>query len=394
MWVLFLGEKMEKKCKVFGKCGGCQLLNMPYEEQLKKKKAEVEKLLKPYCKVEKIVGMENPVHYRNKVLATFSCDRKGMPISGMYEENSHRVVATDSCFLNDEKADKIIVSIRGLLKSFKIKTYNEDTGYGLLRHVLVRVGKNSGQIMVVLVLASPILPGKNNFVKALRQLHPEITSMVINVNPRHSSAVLGDKEIVIYGPGFIEDTLKDKVFRISPKSFYQINPVQTEKLYSMAIEFAGLTGKETILDAYSGTGTIGICASDKAKKVVCVELNKDAVRDSIVNAKRNKVTNIEMHNQDAGEFMLKQAAANIKMDVVFMDPPRSGSDEKFLKSLCKHAPKKIVYISCNPETLARDLKYLLREGYKAKKCVAVDMFPHTNHVECVIMMQYNPNKLG
>ena len=383
-------SKIEKvksdKCKVFGKCGGCQLLNMSYEEQLKKKKDEVTKLLKPYCTVEKIIGMENPVHYRNKVLATFSCDRKGMPISGMYEENSHRVVSTDSCLLNDEKADKIIVSIRGLLKSFKIKTYNEDTGYGLLRHVLVRVGKNSGQVMVVLVLASPILPGKNNFVKALRNLHPEITSMVINVNPRHSSAVLGDKEIVIYGPGYIEDTLQEKTFRISPKSFYQINPVQTEKLYSKAIEFAGLTGKETVLDAYSGTGTIGICASDKAKKVICVELNKDAVKDAIVNAKRNNVSNIEMFNQDAGEFMLKQAEANIKMDVVFMDPPRSGSDEKFLRSLCKHAPKKVVYISCNPETLARDLKFLTKNGYKAEKAVACDMFPTTNHTECVVKL--------
>lgn len=379
---------MEKKCKVFGKCGGCQLLNMPYEEQLKRKKAEVEKLLKPYCKVEKIVGMENPVHYRNKVLASFSCDRKGMPISGMYEENSHRVVQTDSCLLNDERADKIILSIRGLLKSFKIKTYNEDTGYGLLRHVLIRVGKTSGQIMVVLVLASPILPGKNNFVKALRNLHPEITSIVINVNPRHSSAVLGDKEIVIYGPGFIEDTLQNKIFRISPKSFYQINKVQTEKLYSIAIEFAGLTGKENVLDAYSGTGTIGICASDKAKKVLCVELNKDAVRDAIVNAKRNKVTNVEMYNQDAGEFMLKQVANDVKMDVVFMDPPRSGSDEKFLKSLCHHAPKRVVYVSCNPETLARDLKYLTKNGYAAKQAIAVDMFPFTGHVECVIMMQY------
>lgn len=379
--------KKEEKCKIFGKCGGCQLLNVPYEEQLTRKKSEVEKLMKPYCKVEKIIGMENPVHYRNKVLATFSCDKRGVPVSGMYEEKSHRVVPMDSCLLNDEKADKIIVSIRGLLKSFKIKTYDEDTGYGLLRHVLVRVGKNSGQIMVVLVFASPILPGKNNFVKALRSLHPEITSMVINVNPRHSSAVLGDKEIVIYGPGFIEDILQDKVFRISPKSFYQINPVQTEKLYSTAIEFAGLTGKETVLDAYSGTGTIGICASDKAKKVICVELNKDAVRDAIVNAKRNKVTNIEMYNQDAGEFMVKQAEANVKMDVVFMDPPRSGSDEKFLKSLCKHAPKKVVYISCNPDTLARDLKYLTKNGYVTKKAVACDMFPHTSHTEMVCALE-------
>ncbi len=386
-------DEKSDKCAVFGKCGACQLLNVPYEQQLQKKKEEVEKLLKPFCKVEKIIGMENPVHYRNKVLATFSYDKKGNPISGMYEENSHRVVPTDSCLLNDERADKIIVSIRGLLKSFKIRTYDEDTGYGLLRHVLVRVGKNSGQVMVVLVLASPILPGKNNFVKALRNLHPEISSIVINVNPRHSSAVLGNKEIVIYGPGFIEDTLQNKIFRISPKSFYQINTVQTEKLYQAAIDFAGLTGKETVLDAYSGTGTIGICASDKAKKVLCVELNKDAVRDCIVNLKRNQVSNVEVYNQDAGEFMLKYVSGDLEMEgkskpeVVFMDPPRSGSDETFLTSLCKLAPKTVVYVSCNPETLARDLVFLTKYGYVAKKAVAVDMFPWTGHCEVTTLLQ-------
>ncbi len=374
------------QCPLFGKCGACHHLNLPYEEQLKKKKSIVDKLLKPYCKVETILGMENPFHYRNKVLATFSYDRKGRPVSGMYEEKSHRVVPMDSCLLNDERADKIIVSVRGLLKSFKIRTYDEDTGYGLLRHVLVRVGKNTGQIMVVLVLASPILPGKNNFVKALRSLHPEIGSVVINVNPRHSSAVLGNQEIVVYGPGYIEDKLQDKIFRISPKSFYQINPIQTEKLYSTAIEFAGLTGRETVLDAYSGTGTIGICASDKAKKVLCVELNRDAVKDAIVNAKRNKVTNVEMYNQDAGEFLLSRENGDIQIDVVFMDPPRSGSDEKFLGSLCQYAPKKVVYVSCNPETLARDLAYLTKKGYKAKKAVAVDMFPHTSSIECVVLL--------
>lgn len=379
-------KNMEAKCKVFGRCGGCQFLNMPYQEQLDKKKREVEKLLKPYCRVEKIVGMEKMAHYRNKVLATFAYNRKKEVISGLYEEKTHRVVPMDSCFLNDERADKIIVSVRGLLKSFKIMPYNEDTGYGLLRHVLVRVGKNSGQVMVVLILASPILPGKNNFVKALKKLHPEITTMVINVNPRHSSAVFGEKEIVIYGPGYIEDTLQGKVFRISPKSFYQINPIQTEKLYSVALEFAHLTGKETVLDAYSGTGTIGICASDRAKKVICVELNPDAVKDAIVNAKRNQVKNLEIHQKDAGEFMMECAKDGEKADVVFMDPPRSGSDEKFLKSLCRHAPKKVVYISCNPTTLARDLQYLTKNGYQVIRCVAVDMFPVTSHVECVVLM--------
>ena len=307
-------------------------------------------------------------------------------ISGIYQEGTHFIVPVDECLIEDQRADAIIRDIRGLLKSFKIKTYNEDTEYGLFRHVLIRTGYHSGQIMVVLVLGSPILPSKNNFVKALRKLHPEITTIVLNVNGQKTSMILGEKETVLYGKGYIEDELCGKTFRISSKSFYQVNPVQTEKLYSKAIELAGLTGKERVIDAYCGIGTIGLIASDKAKEVISVELNSDAVRDAIANAKRNGIKNVRFYNNDAGVFMRQMADAGESADVVFMDPPRSGSDEKFLSSVLTLHPKKIVYVSCDPTTLARDLKYLTKHGYKARRAIPVDMFPATEHCEnCVLL---------
>ena len=336
--------------------------------------------------------MEHPTHYRNKVHAVFGEDRKHNVISGIYEEGSHKIVPVDSCLIENQKADEIIVSIRKLLPSFKIRPYNEDTGYGLLRHVLIRTGHVSGQIMVVLVLSSPVMPSKNNFVKALLKLHPEITTIVVNVNNRGTSMVLGDKEQVIYGKGYIEDTLCEKVFRISPKSFYQVNPVQTELLYNKAMEYAELTGKETVVDAYCGTGTIGIIASDKAAKVIGVELNADAVKDARDNAKRNNVKNIEFYQNDAGKFLVNMAEQGAEVDVVLMDPPRSGSDEAFLSSVVKIGPKKVVYISCNPETLARDLKYLTKNGYKVQRAVGCDMFPFTSHCEVVCLLSRVSNR--
>ena len=379
-------KKTPSPCPVSKKCGGCKWIGKEYAVQLKDKEKWVQELLKPYCKLETIIGMENPTHYRNKVHAVFGEDRKHNVISGIYEEGTHKIVPVDSCLIENQKADEIIVSIRKLLPSFKIRPYNEDTGYGLLRHVLIRTGHVSGEIMVVLVLGSPVMPSKNNFVKALVKLHPEITTIVVNVNNRGTSMVLGDKEQVIYGKGYIEDTLCEKVFRISPKSFYQVNPVQTELLYNKAIEYAGLTGKETVVDAYCGTGTIGIIASDKAAKVIGVELNGDAVKDARENAKRNQVKNIEFYQNDAGKFLVGMAEQGASVDVVLMDPPRSGSDEAFLSSVVKIGPKKVVYISCNPETLARDLKYMTSNGYKVSRAVGCDMFPFTSHCECVCLL--------
>lgn len=374
-------------CRYLKKCGGCEYIGQEYNSQLKEKEKFVSKLLTPHCKVLPIIGMEQPYHYRNKVHAVFGRNRKGEIISGIYEANSHRIIDIQECMIENEKADKIIRDIKSLLKSFKIKIYNEDTGYGLFRHVLIRTGHNSGQIMVVLVLASPILPSKNNFVKALRKLYPEISTIVINVNDKKTSMVLGERDIVIYGKGYIEDSLCGRTFRISPQSFYQINSVQTELLYGKAMEYAGLTGKENVIDAYSGIGTIGISASQYAKEVLCVELNREAVKDAGINAKLNGVKNVRFVCEDAGEFMVKMAEQNVEVDVVFMDPPRAGSDEKFLSSVLQLRPGRVVYISCNPVTAERDLKFLEKRGYKAVEACPVDMFPFSKHCEVVIKIE-------
>ena len=379
-------NRVSKICPVSNRCGGCRWIDKGYEEQLNVKSTRFRKLMEPFASPEAIIGMEHPFHYRNKVHAVFGMDAKHHVISGTYEEKTHRIVPITTCMIENQKADQIIGTVRELLPSFKIRPYNEDTGYGLLRHVMVRVGHATGQIMVVLVLSSPIMPSKNNFLKALLSVHPEITTVVVNVNDKRTSMVLGDKEQVIYGKGYIEDVLCGKTFRISPKSFYQVNPVQTEKLYGKAMEYAGLTGCETVLDAYCGTGTIGMIAADNAKNVIGVELNKDAVRDAVQNAKRNEIANIRFYQNDAGKFLVEMAQQGAKLDVLLMDPPRSGSDEAFLKSVSQIKPEKIVYISCEPDTLVRDLKILTKNGFRVRKCVAVDMFPFTESLEAVCLL--------
>ena len=373
-------------CPHAKKCGGCQYQGMDYAAQLKKKQKEMNKLLKDFGKPEPIIGMKDPLHYRNKVHAVFGRTRKGEIISGTYEAGTHKIVNIDECMIEDEISQSIIRTIRGLLRSFKIRTYDEDTGYGLLRHVLVRRGFTTGQVMVVLVLSSPILPSKNNFVKALRKEHPEITTVVLNVNDKKTSMVLGERDIVLYGKGYIEDILCGCTFRISPQSFYQVNPVQTERLYQTAMDYAELTGKERVIDAYCGIGTIGMVAAKKACEVIGVELNRNAVKDARTNAKLNQIKNITFYEGDAGRFMVSMAEEGEKADVVFMDPPRSGSDEAFLSSVIRLAPKRIVYVSCGPDTLARDLKYLARNGYQVRKMQPVDMFGFTEHCEMVVQL--------
>ena len=384
-------EKREKpqlpeKCKVWKKCGGCQFQGVPYTEQIKIKQKNMNKLLKKYGNVKPIIGMENPFYYRNKVHAVFDRDKKGNIICGTYEAGTHRVVPVEECMIEDKTSQEIIRAIRDMLKSFRIKTYYEDTGYGLLRHVLVRRGFSTDEIMVVLVVASPIFPSKNNFVKALRKKFPQISTVVLNVNDKKTSMVLGERDIVLYGKGFIRDRLCGCTFRISPQSFYQVNPVQTELLYKTAIEYAGLGRKERVIDAYCGIGTIGLVAAGKAREVIGIELNKNAVRDAIVNARENKITNARFYQGDAGEFMEGMASEGERADVVFMDPPRTGSTEKFLTSMVKLGPSRIVYISCGPDTLARDLEFLTKHGYVTRKIQPVDMFSFTEHCEVVCLL--------
>jgi 23S rRNA (uracil1939-C5)-methyltransferase len=373
-------------CPAAKKCGGCQLQNMSYEKQLNFKQAKVIKLLGKFCHVDEIIGMDSPYHYRNKVQAAFGTTRSGMIISGVYQSKSHRIVSIDECRLEDKTADEIIVAIRKMMPRYRMTAYDEDLQSGFLRHVLVKHGFKSGEVMVVLVTGTVNFPGKNAFIKELLHLHPEITTIIQNINNSHTSLVLGNTEKVLYGKGTIEDKLCGCTFRISAKSFYQINPVQTEALYSKAIKFAQLTGNETVIDAYCGIGTIGIIAAKSAKNVIGVEVNKDAVHDAVTNAKLNEIENIHFYCADAGEFMIDMANENENADVLFMDPPRAGSDKAFLSSAVKLSPKKIVYISCNPETQERDIFFLVNNGYKVKKIQPVDMFPHTNHVETVVLM--------
>ena len=407
-------------CKLRAKnCGGCPLLGLDYAEQLKQKEEKVRALVGKYGPVHPIRGMEQPYHYRNKVISTFAPGFGGKLTSGIYAANSHKVLPVESCLLQDEVLDKTMQAVRAAANACRYQPYDEDKGTGLVRHCLLRRGVATGQVMVVLVTAQPVLPGAKNFVKALlaeaAQRGVTVTTVVQNVNSRKTSVVLGEAEKVLYGKGFILDTLCGKTYAISPRSFYQINHAQTEVLYGLAVEAAKLTGKEVVLDAYCGIGTIGLTAADHAKQVeaakltgkevvldaycgigtigltaadhakqvVGVELNRDAVQDAIGNARHNGVKNARFFAADATRWIGEAAAAGEKADVIFMDPPREGSTPEFLASVARMAPKRVVYVSCNPVTLARDLATLTKLGYKAEGFTPVDMFPHTEHIETV-----------
>lgn len=373
-------------CVYAKKCGGCDYQGIDYEKQLAMKQKAVEKLLSDNCKVDNIIGAQNPYHYRNKVHGVFGRDKKGSVYTGIYQEGTHKLIPIENCLIENEIASQILITLSKLVQSFKLKVYDEDRQTGLFRHALIRVGHATGQILVVLVLSSPVFPSKNNFIAALCKAHPGITSVVLNVNQKRTNMILGDKNIVLYGKGYIEDKLCGLTFRISPHSFYQINSWQTEVLYQKALEFAGLTGTQRVIDAYCGIGTIGMAAAAHAGEVIGVELNKAAVDDARVNAKLNGIKNIRFVNDDAGKFMVKMAGAHEKADVVLMDPPRSGSTEEFIDAVRILGPKRVVYISCNPVTLARDLKVFAQKGYRAQRIVPVDMFGFTEHVETVCLL--------
>ena len=380
-------------CKLRAKnCGGCPLLGLDYAEQLKQKEATVKKLLGKYGPVNAIRGMENPYHYRNKVISTFTTGWGGKLTSGIYAANSHKVLPVERCLLQDEVLDKTMEAVRAAAIACRYQPYNEDKGTGLVRHCLLRRGVATGQVMVVLVTAQPVLPGAKNFVKALlaeaEKRGVTVTTVVQNVNPRKTSVVLGDAEKVLYGKGYILDTLCGKTYALSPRSFYQINHSQTEVLYGLAVEAAHLTGKEVVLDAYCGIGTIGLTAADHAKQVVGVELNRDAVQDAIGNAKHNGVKNARFFAADATRWISEAAAAGERADVIFMDPPREGSTPQFIESVARMAPKRVVYVSCNPETLARDLALLTKKGYRVESSTPVDMFPQTEHIETVVLLSH------
>jgi len=343
-------------------------------------------MLSGFAKCAPIIGMKNPFHYRNKVQHGFYTNPSRKIISGIFQSGSGRIVPCDSCMLEDVQADRIISTIKELMQSFRIFPYNPGTGNGMIRHVMVRKGSSSGEYLVCLVTSKVDLPSKKNFVAALCKAHPCITTVVQNVCTNPMPLTMGKRELVLHGKDYIEDTLCGKRFRISASSFYQVNPVQTEILYNTAMKFAGLSPEDRVLDCYCGTGTIGIIASDYCREVLGVELNSSAVADAEKNAAANNCTNVKFVQGDSGRFMQEMAKSGETVDVVFTDPPRTGSDKRFIESLAALAPKRIVYISCSVESLARDLRQLTASGYSVKKIQPVDMFPHTHHIECVVCL--------
>ncbi|MCQ2482224.1 MAG: 23S rRNA (uracil(1939)-C(5))-methyltransferase RlmD [Clostridia bacterium] len=377
-----------RKCPVFSQCGGCDYCSVPYTEQLLCKEEKVKKLLKDICVTESIIGCDNPFNYRNKVHAAFSSSRRTGVKCGRYQAGTHKIVENFDCLIEDSVAQKIIKDVKEIAVKFKVPIYDEDRREGNLRKVLVRVAVKKQEYMLVLVVAKSEFPGKKNFLKEIRKIHPEITTIILNVNSRTDSMILGDKSFVEYGSGYITDELLNLKFRISDKSFYQINQAQTEKLYSKAIEFADIHENDRVLDAYCGIGTIGmtVAKSQPHARVTGVELNRSAVNDAIKNKKLNSLSNIDFICADATEYMMNSEAHSAKFDVVILDPPRAGTTPEFIRACKAVSPKRIVYVSCNPVTLANDLKLFIKAGYKPERAVPVDMFPLTEHVETVCLL--------
>lgn len=378
---------INEQCSNYKRCSGCQLQNMTYDAQLRWKQVKVERLMHDLCKISVIKGMDTPLHYRNKVTAVFRTTQAGRMISGVYQSATNGIVATESCMLNSKRADRIVVAARTAAKRVGLTTYNPKTGKGFLRSITVRTARGTGEIMVTITTAGRKFTQHKEFVKQLLSLYPKITTIVQTVNQNPQKLMPGIMEKVLYGNGYIYDTMCGSKFKISPLSFYQVNSIQTEYLYKKAIDMAGITQDTPVLDAYCGTGTIGIIAAKYAKSVVGIEQNPAAVKDAKENAKLNNRSNMFFYTADAGEFLQQWHTDTEKPSVVFMDPPRNGSSHDFLQSLVNMSPEKIVYISCNPETQQRDIIFLVKNGsYKVKEVQPVDMFPYTNHVECVVLL--------
>lgn len=368
------------------KCGGCPLLALPYREQLAQKQARLQELLGGFAPVKAVQGMAEPLHYRNKAIASFATQR-GKLVCGLYAEGTHRVLPGADCLLQEEILNKTLAAVLDAARACRWTAYDEDRGTGLLRHTVLR-SSGDGKVLVTLVTPGPDLPGSKNFCTALRKKAPWVVSIVQNINPTRSSAVLGSREKTLYGPGFVLDTLCGTQFAISSRSFYQVNRTQTEVLYKKALELAKLTGRETVIDAYCGIGTIGLCAAPLAKQVIGVERNHAAVKDAAANARRNKIANARFVCADATEWMAAAAGEGLHPDVVFLDPPRAGSTPECIAAVNKMKPRRVVYVSCDPETLARDVAAFTRLGWRAAKFCPVDLFPQTKHVETVVLLSH------
>ena len=377
----------EKTCRCFKRCGGCQLRE-PYADQLRRKQEKSQRMLSQFCRVSPIIGMETPYYYRGKVQNIYARGHGGQIVSGIFQAGKQTMVAVDDCMLEDRRSAPIVQTVKRLMRDFKMEPYDLRTGRGLLRHTLIRVSPSTGQIMLVLVTASPILPSKHHLTEALCKAHPELTTIVQNICPDGLPLTLGERNIVLYGKGYIEDVLCGCTFRISPASFYQVNPAQTERLYTAAADAAQIQEGTTLIDAYCGTGTIGMICAKRGAEVIGVERNRSACRDAADNARRNGLSNIRFRNADAGEYMQELAKTGTRCEMLMMDPPRAGASRAFLESAVRLRPKRIVYVSCGIESLARDLKFLTAAGWQVRMIQPVDMFPHTTGIEHVCLLTH------
>ena len=384
-------ERVEPVCPIYKRCGGCQLQHMSYEEQLRFKKNRVKDCIERIGKIKNVnihdtLGMKNPSRYRNKVQLPVG-KWEDEPRIGFYAARSHEIINLQQCYIQHQVGDEVVQLTRDWMKKYGISGYNEATGTGVIRHVMIRKGFKSGEAMVVLVTNTKQLPHKEEFIKLVIDNIPGIKSIVQNINSKKTNVVLGQENLALWGSDTITDYIGEFKFNISPLSFFQVNPVQTEELYSKALEYAGLTGEETVFDAYCGTGTISLFLSQKAKKVYGVEIIEAAIVNARENAKLNGVHNAEFFVGEAEKVIPELIQQGKKADVVVVDPPRKGCDKALIEAIGKMGPKRVVYVSCDPATLARDLEIFEQLGYKTIEVQPVDMFPHTSHVECVVRIE-------
>lgn len=383
-------ERREPFCLSYKRCGGCSLQHMSYKKTLEfKRQVVIDNLARigglSDIKVLDTLGMPEPVNYRNKAQYPVGMGMNG-PVAGFFARRSHEIIDAPTCDIQHPMSDKAKTIVLDYLKYFTIPVYNEMTGQGLIRHVVTKVGFHTGEIMVIIVASKPQLPQKDRLVEKLKREIPALKSVILNVNAKPGNVILGKRNITLYGKDTIDDKIGDLTFEISPLSFYQVNPFQTEVIYKKAIEYADLKGNETVCDLYCGIGTIALFAAKKAKKVIGVEVVTEAIESAKKNAQRNQIDNAEFYEGEVEKVVPQLYQEGQKADVVFIDPPRKGCDEALLKTLVDMAPSRMIYVSCNPSTLARDLKYLTANGFEAIEAQPVDMFPWTEHVETVVLM--------
>ena len=377
-------------CETYKRCGGCDLRHVEYKETLKMKQNAVQSLvnktLKNKLQVQETIGMDNPYHYRNKAQYPVGIDKKGEPVIGVFANRTHEVIPIENCLIQNPKSEEIAIFILNFIKKEHISVYNEETKKGLFRHIVIKVGIKTGEIMCILVINGKTIPKEEILIKNLVENFPQIKTIVKNINTKNTNVILGQDNINVYGDGHIEDILGEYKFKISPLSFYQVNPIQAEKLYELGVKMAEISKEDTVFDLYCGIGTISIFMAKYAKKVYGVEIVEDAIKDAKENAKLNNVTNTEFFAGDT-EIVLDELINQKKVipDIVMFDPPRKGLAKNSINNILNIKPKKIVYISCNPATLVRDLAEF-ESLYEVKSIVPVDMFPFTSHVECVAVL--------